>query len=74
MRPQHGSVLNRLQRPQPTSHVVWVICLECQTSTSVVTRQEFARFDESHRKLCGRTADVTPMFGDFDELLDLPAC
>jgi hypothetical protein len=52
---------------------VWVVCLECRKSQAVSTRQGFARFDEAHRRRCGESANVTAMFGNLEELFDLPA-
>ncbi|HVX71145.1 MAG TPA: hypothetical protein VHA79_15780 [Mycobacteriales bacterium] len=37
------------------------------------TKHAFGRFDEEHRRRCGETANVTPLFGNLEELFDLPA-
>jgi hypothetical protein len=72
--PEHYGVYKSAEHPSPMTQTVWVLCLQCQTSTPVRTRLEFARFEETHRQSCGRPSNVTTMFGSFDDVLDLPPC
>lgn len=71
--PQSGPVDSDVRADEPTARAIWIVCLECRSSQAVGTRYEFTRFDEVHRNLCGRNATVTSMFGDFDQVLGLPA-
>lgn len=67
------SVSNYAEHLAPTRPYVWVICIECRTSVAVDTRQAYSMFEDTHRRLCGRHAAITPMFGGIDELRALPA-
>lgn len=70
---QGGGMHSYVRPEEPTARAVWIVCLECRSSRAVATRSEYMRFDEVHRQMCGRNATVTAMFGDFDQVLGLPA-